>query len=76
MTGFEVGSLHADALRSLLQEAMDREAQRITVTTRAYNTEPTDATTEKTGKLEGAKKFFAKVKVQFSHLSKALLRVA
>jgi hypothetical protein len=66
----------ADALRSLLQEAMDREAQRITVTTRAYKTETTDAQTEKTGKLEGAKKFFAKVRVQFSHLSKALLRVA
>jgi hypothetical protein len=64
----------ADALRSLLQEAMDREAQRITVTTRAYKVDETDEQAEKKGPIESARMLFSKIKNQFSQLGKALAR--
>lgn len=56
----------AESLRELLHEAMDREAQRITLRTQAFKPETSEETvTPKISLLETAQKFLGKIKAQF-----------
>lgn len=54
-----------DSLREVLQEAMDREAQRITLRTQAFRPETNeDECEEKLSLIETARKFLGKIKTQ------------
>ncbi len=67
----------AESLRELLHEAMDREAQRITLRTQAFKPESNEQeeSAEKLSLIETAQKFLFRIKTQFvSHLNKNWVR--
>ncbi|MBI2810171.1 MAG: hypothetical protein HYX67_05005 [Candidatus Melainabacteria bacterium] len=57
----------AESLRELLQEAMDREAQRITLRTQAFKPEANEEeeSAEKNSLIETAQKFLVRIRTQF-----------
>jgi len=68
----------AESLRELLHEAMEREAQRITLRTQAFkpesNREDEEESSEKLSLIEAAKIFFGRIKTQLGQVGKTWVR--
>lgn len=68
-------TVEVESLRELLNEAMVRESQRITVRTRAFKPEQSEDECQKESSLASkAKMLFANFKAQFSEFSKTWVR--
>lgn len=67
-------TVEVDTLRELLQEAMDREAQRITLKTQAFKPNAEADESDKPGVLASAKQWLNRLVNQFSQLGKTWVR--